>query len=130
LRIRIRTIFGSWIRNCIKVKIQKLYSHRIEPERAVDAHNGGLEGIDHWSQIPITLNWSQIRIRIEVKSWIRIRIKRILNLTVGWVAPLLYDGEQPSCPPSLLAPGAPPLLIHAAERVTFSVVEPEQEPEP
>jgi hypothetical protein len=45
------------------------------------------EGLDQWSQIPITLkrSWvwiripikvkSRIRIRIEVKSWIRIRIK-------------------------------------------------------
>ncbi len=71
-------------------------------------------------QIPMTFNMSLIRIRIIAKSWIRIRIKRILNLTVGWVAPLLYDGEQSSCPPPLLAPGAPSLLIHATERVTLS----------
>ncbi len=30
--------------------------------------------IDQWSQIPVTLIRSKIRIRIKVKSWIKIRI--------------------------------------------------------
>ncbi len=64
----------------------------------MDAHNGGLEAqnggleapkwsprvsVDKWPQIAITLMKSRIRIeiRIEVTSWIRIRIKmmRIRN---------------------------------------------------
>jgi hypothetical protein len=73
----------------------------MEPWRAVDAHSGGLEAqngalkvfLDQWSQIPITLMRSRIRIwiriswiriRIEVKSWIWIRVcikvMRIRNL--------------------------------------------------
>ncbi len=56
--------------------------------RAVDTHNGAwrLEMepwrvIDQWSQIPITFMRSRIRIRIEEKSWIRVRIEmmRIRN---------------------------------------------------
>jgi hypothetical protein len=55
LQTRIRNIFGSWIhiqisnrekswtRIRIKFKILKIYRHKIEPWRAVDAHNGGLE---------------------------------------------------------------------------------------
>jgi hypothetical protein len=53
LRIRIRIIFGSWIRNRIalkswirirnKAKIQKLLRLKIEQWMAVDAHKRGLE---------------------------------------------------------------------------------------
>ncbi len=47
----------------------------------MDAQNGGLEAQngtkDQWSQIPIILMRSRIRIRIEEKSGIRIRIKMI-----------------------------------------------------
>jgi hypothetical protein len=51
-----------------------------------EAQNGGVEAqyggcIGQWWQIRITLTRSRILIRIEVKSWIRIRIKvmRIRN---------------------------------------------------
>jgi hypothetical protein len=67
----------SWIRIQIRIKV------RIEPWRAVDAHNGGLEAQNKamGSQIPFTLKGSWIRIRIKVKSWIRIHIEvtRIRN---------------------------------------------------
>jgi hypothetical protein len=76
----------SWIRIRIRIKdrIQKLKRLKIEPWRAVDAHkrglearNGALDGIYQWSQIPITLMRSRIRIRIrnKVKGWIRILIE-------------------------------------------------------
>ncbi len=42
-RIRIGIRVKSWIRIRIKSEIQKLYRPKIEPWRAVDAHNGGLE---------------------------------------------------------------------------------------
>jgi hypothetical protein len=38
LRIRIR-ILGSWIRIRIKIKIEKLQGLKVDPWRAVDAHN-------------------------------------------------------------------------------------------
>jgi hypothetical protein len=48
---------------------------KIEPRMSVDAQNGGLEAQngtkDQWSQIPIILMRSRIRIRIKVKSLIR-----------------------------------------------------------
>jgi hypothetical protein len=43
LQIRIRIIFESCIRIRNKVKIQQLYGLKIEPWRAVYAHNEGLE---------------------------------------------------------------------------------------
>jgi hypothetical protein len=68
----------------------------MEPWRAVDTHNGGVEAhnggvdaqygalegcVDQWLLIPITLMRSRIRIRIKMKSLIQIRIKvmRIRN---------------------------------------------------
>ncbi len=66
LRILIRVdihYFVSWIRIQIrnKVKIQELHRQKMEPWRAVDAHNGGEEAqnvlrggsVDHWAQIRI-----------------------------------------------------------------------------
>jgi hypothetical protein len=50
-KIRIRTILGSWIRIRIKVKvritlkIQEWYRLKMEPWRAVDADNAGVEGL-------------------------------------------------------------------------------------
>jgi hypothetical protein len=46
LRIRIRSIFESWIRICIKVKILELFIFLCAQNGAVegrDAHNGGAE---------------------------------------------------------------------------------------
>jgi hypothetical protein len=51
------------------------------PCRVVDADNGGVDDpkwspggfVDQWSQICITLMWSRIQIRIQVKGRIRIR---------------------------------------------------------
>jgi hypothetical protein len=58
-------------------------SEALESWRAEDAHKwmpgfskwspGG--SVEQWSQIAITLMRSSIRTRIEVKRWIRIRIK-------------------------------------------------------
>ncbi len=77
-------VFGNWI--WIQVKIQEL-SRLTNHNGAVDAQNGGFVG--QWWQIRITLTRSMIRIRIEVKSWIRIRIK------VMWIrairTPVLYS---------------------------------------
>jgi hypothetical protein len=66
-----------------KEKKQKLKMLKMEPWKAVNAHNGGVEAlvvvlkvsVDQQSQIRITL---RIRIRIKVKSWmvIRINVKR------------------------------------------------------
>ncbi len=43
MRIRICIVLGSWIRIRIRVKIQELKRLKIEPWRAVDAHNVGVE---------------------------------------------------------------------------------------
>ncbi len=57
-----------------------------EPWMAVDAHHWGVEAQNRaqevlWSQIRITLIMSRIRVRIKVKSWIRIwkKVMRICN---------------------------------------------------
>jgi hypothetical protein len=75
--IRIRITVKSYIRIRIKVKIQKRWRLKIEPWRTVDALNGGLKAqtgaLDQWSQVPIH-SCIRIQIRIEVKSWIWIRI--------------------------------------------------------
>jgi hypothetical protein len=82
----------SWIRIRIgmKVKVQKLSRYRIEPWRAVYAHNGDLEAQNgeleglytRACRFFITLMRSRIWIRIQVKSWIRIRIRRSATLVV------------------------------------------------
>jgi hypothetical protein len=41
--MRIRINLGYWIRIRISVKFQELYKLKMEPSRAVDAHNGGVE---------------------------------------------------------------------------------------
>ncbi len=65
LQIRIRIILGSLIRIPTEVKIQQIWRVKLEPWRAVGAHNEGLEwslgrSVDQWSQIHITL-MSRIR---------------------------------------------------------------------
>jgi hypothetical protein len=80
---RIRIIFGSWIRICIrirvkrwiwtqiriKVTIQKLERLNVEPWRAVDTHTGGLEA-QEWSPGGSVDQWSQILITLK-RRWIR-----------------------------------------------------------
>jgi hypothetical protein len=43
--IRIRIRVKSWIRIHINIKIQELLRLKMKPWRAVDAQNGGLEGL-------------------------------------------------------------------------------------
>jgi hypothetical protein len=55
--------------------------------------------IDCWSQIPITLKSSWIRIRIKRKSWIRIRIQvksliRISHSSYAYPQPCFFEGLQ------------------------------------
>jgi hypothetical protein len=38
-------VFGSWIRIRINIKIQELLRLKMKPWRAVDAQNGGVEGL-------------------------------------------------------------------------------------
>jgi hypothetical protein len=55
IRIQIPIVFGSWIRICNRVKswiririefeTRELQRLKIEPWMAVDAHNGGMEGL-------------------------------------------------------------------------------------
>jgi hypothetical protein len=57
----------------------------MEPWRAVDSHNRGVEAhnglleglysVDQWLQIRTILMRSRIQIRIKVKSWFRIHIR-------------------------------------------------------
>jgi hypothetical protein len=55
----------------------------MEPCRAEDAHNGGVEAQNGGSVDPrITLMRSRIQIRIKVKSWIRIRIKVKIRIRI------------------------------------------------
>jgi hypothetical protein len=82
--------FGS------EVKIQELQWLKMEPWRAV-GWTLTVEAVYQWSQIRITLMRS--RIRIYVKSWIRIR-----NPSTGWmfvyvclVSGYAEDGGDPVC---------------------------------
>jgi hypothetical protein len=76
--------------SALKSKFKSFGGSKLSPG-AVDAHNGGLEAQNGaleslWSQIPITLKMSRIQNRIQVKSWIRIRIQviRIRNPAHIW----------------------------------------------
>jgi hypothetical protein len=66
----------------IRICIRNRAKSYIRIRTAVDASNGGLQAengalegpLDQWTQIPVTLKRSWIRIHIKVESWIRIRI--------------------------------------------------------
>ncbi len=93
-RTKIRIQVKRWIRNRIKFKIQELWRLKIEPCKAVDAHNRGLKWSHggpacQWSQACITLMRSmgagfgsapkgkvgfRIRIRVKGKRQISIHI--------------------------------------------------------
>ncbi len=89
---RIRFRVKSWMQVRFIVKIQKLETQN----RAVEGigrsrwRPGGSKwspegSVDQWSQIPFTLKKSRIRIRINVKSFFRIRIKVMRILLIFFV---------------------------------------------
>jgi hypothetical protein len=62
IRISIRA--KSWIRVLIQVNIQELYRLKMEPWRAVDAHNRGGRGWK-WSPGGSAYQYSHIRITVD-----------------------------------------------------------------
>jgi hypothetical protein len=46
LQIRVRIRVKSWMRNCIKVKIQERWRLKMDPWRAMDTHNSRIGGVE------------------------------------------------------------------------------------
>jgi hypothetical protein len=109
IRIRIRIKVKSPIR--ITVKILELWRLKMEQQRAVDAHNEGVEGqkmhlwracrlvvvacLHHFDeeQDPGTDKQSRIRIRIKVKRQIRIRCTTLWSVNTARTRLMRFGGS-------------------------------------